>query len=314
MWSGQDLVARDSARRYVVTEGIPRLFVLDEVSTPGRDVTEIVKSFYEETPFPNYDDLDSRDSLVKKAEKSVFAAMLMEQLPQDALILEAGCGTGQMTNYLGTSWKYRVIGGDICLNSLRLAKGFRDEYSIRNAAFVQMNILRSPFRDETFDVIISNGVLHHTGNAARAFAELTRKLRPGGVIVIGLYNAYGRLPTLWRRSIFELVGPSAYFLDRRLSDSSAAEGRWKAWFADQYRHPHETRHSQGEVLGWFAENRIEFLSGIPAPDGDDLQDDDQIFEPHSTGTSLDRFGVEMGLLLKGGKDGGLFIMAGRKRG
>jgi hypothetical protein len=35
-----------------------------------------VKAFYEDKPFPNYDDLDSRESLVKKAGASLFAATL----------------------------------------------------------------------------------------------------------------------------------------------------------------------------------------------------------------------------------------------
>jgi SAM-dependent methyltransferase len=239
--------------------------------------------------------------------------MLKEQLPQGALVLDAGCGTGQLTNYLGMSWKYRVIGGDICLNSLSLAKAFRDRFSIRNAAFVQMNLFRLPFCNDAFDVIITNGVLHHTSDPKRAFVELLRRLKPGGLIIVGLYNTYARLPTLWRRSVFSWIGPPAYFLDSRLRKEGVAKGRWDAWFADQYKHPHESRHSQDEVMTWFDENEVDFLSGIPAPDGKDLHADDNLFVPHPRGTPLDRFAVQIGLLLEGGKDGGLFIMIGRKR-
>ena len=312
-WSGSDLVSARSSNLYAVTDGIPQLFALEQQPIAS-DVTEIVKTFYEETPFPNYDDFDSRDSLASKAEKSVFAAMLKEQLPQGALVLDAGCGTGQLTNYLGMSWKYRVIGGDICLNSLGLAKAFRDRFSIHNAAFVQMNLFRLPFCRDAFDVIITNGVLHHTGDPKKAFVELLQRLKPGGVIIVGLYNTYGRLPTLWRRRVFDWFGPPAYFLDSRLGDEGVAKGRWNAWFADQYKHPHESRHSQYEVLTWFDENKIDFLSGIPFPDGQDLHANDNLFVPHSRGNAFDRFAVQMGLLFAGGKDGGLFIMIGRKRG
>ena len=45
--------------RYPVIDGIPRLFVPTEGLVQGQDVTEIVKQFYEQTPFPNYDDLDN---------------------------------------------------------------------------------------------------------------------------------------------------------------------------------------------------------------------------------------------------------------
>jgi hypothetical protein len=57
-----------------------------------RDVTEMVKAFYEETPFPNYDDIDSRETLVMKARQGRFAAALDDQLPDGAIVLEAGCG------------------------------------------------------------------------------------------------------------------------------------------------------------------------------------------------------------------------------
>ena len=83
-----------------------------------------MKSFYETNPFPNYDDLDSRESLASKARRGVFARLLDEQIPADSLVLEVGCGTGQLTNFLGMAWNRTVFGSDLCLNSLRLANRF----------------------------------------------------------------------------------------------------------------------------------------------------------------------------------------------
>src|SRR5271166_4935797 len=186
--TGEPLVAAEDSwvslsgrRRYPIEDGIPRMFVPVEPAMSDRDVTEMVKAFYEETPFPNYDDLDSRESLVVKSREGLFAAALDEQLPDGAIVLEAGCGTGQLTNFLGLSWKRRVFGGDICINSLRLANGFRERYRIANAAFLQMNLFRPPFRDGSLDVVISNGVLHHTGDARIGFEALLAKLKPGGL-------------------------------------------------------------------------------------------------------------------------------------
>lgn len=88
----------------------------------ARGVTDVVKAFYEENPFPNYDDLDSEESLIEKASRGIFARLLDEQIPQGAFVLEAGCGTGQLTKFLGMHWNRRVFGSDICLKSLRLAK------------------------------------------------------------------------------------------------------------------------------------------------------------------------------------------------
>jgi SAM-dependent methyltransferase len=318
--SGEPLVAaedcwrsRSGRQRYPVDRGIPGLFVPVDPAVSDRDVTATVKAFYEETPFPNYDDIESRESLATKARQGVFAAALDEQLPDRAIVLEAGCGTGQLTNFLGLSWKRRVIGGDMCINSLQLANSFRERYRIANAGFLQMNLFCPPFRDGSIDVVISNGVLMVTGDAREGFGALVRKVKPGGFILIGLYNCYARLPTLWRRRIFERFGPRLYFLDRRLTSARMNEGRWQAWFRDQYQHPHETRHSIDEVLGWFDASGVDFLSSVPAADGSPFTSTTRLFEPHSRATVTIRVATQLQMLLTGGRDGGLFIMIGRKR-
>jgi SAM-dependent methyltransferase len=57
-----------------------------------------------------------------------------------------------------------------------------------------------------FDVVISNGVLHHTGDCDRGFRSILSKLKPSGYIFIGLYNSYARLPTLWKSRVFRALG------------------------------------------------------------------------------------------------------------
>jgi hypothetical protein len=91
------------------------------------------------------------------------------------------------------------------------------------------------------------------------------------------------------------------------------EGRWQAWFRDQYRHPHETRHSIDEVLGWFDASAVDFLASVPAADGSPFTNTTRLFEPHSRGTITVRAATQLQMLLTGGRDGGLFIMIGRKR-
>ena len=271
------LTGESSCHSFPVQSGIPLLFAPNHWPTNKTDVTEIVQEFYEETPFPNYDGLDSRESLRSKARDGVLARLLDEQISHTAKVLEVGCGTGQLTNFLGMGWGRTVIGADVCMNSLGLAKAFRDRFSINNAYFMQMNLFKPPIRRESFDVVISNGVLHHTSDCAAAFRSIAPLVKPGGVIIIGLYNWLGRLPTLWRRWLIDKIGDTGALLDHRLRGMGEA-ARQQAWFMDQYKHPHETRHSIDEVLGWFDAEGFEFTACIPTIGDAEFSDDIQLFE------------------------------------
>ncbi len=154
------VVTRASARNphtgasYAVEEGIPRLFVpTDAEHLAGRDVTDIVKEFCEKTPFPNYDDVHTPRALMEKAQAGLFARLLNEQILYDAKVLEVGCRTGQMTNFLAAAHR-TALGVDVCLNSLRLAEGFRDTHGFERAAFAQMNLFRPALKRDFFDFVI----------------------------------------------------------------------------------------------------------------------------------------------------------------
>src|SRR5256885_1596155 len=83
-------------KTYAYEEGIPLLFSANEWDNSKEDVTERIKAFYEETPFPNYDGVDNPEMLRAKAVKGIFARLLDEQISHGSKILEVGCGTGQL--------------------------------------------------------------------------------------------------------------------------------------------------------------------------------------------------------------------------
>src|SRR5260370_5634430 len=183
-------------------DGIPLLFRAKDWAGARADVTHSIKSFYEENPFPNYDDLDSSAALRQKAERGVFARLLDEQIPFGAKILEVGCGTGQLSNFLRMSWLRTVIGADLCLNSLKLAQRFREENQIENVAFLHMHLFKPAFKPESFDVLVSNGVLHHTGDPFLGFQTISRLLKIVGICVIRLYKNYSPLTPYCLRFLF----------------------------------------------------------------------------------------------------------------
>jgi SAM-dependent methyltransferase len=209
-----------------------------------------------------------------------------------------------------------VIGTDMCLNSLKLGEAFRREHGLARVRFMQMNLFRPALQPEQFDVVLCNGVLHHTADPYGGFCGLVPLVKPGGHIIIGLYNTYGRLMTDMRRLIFRLTRGNLKWIDPQLRKIGLSEGKRKAWFADQYCHPHESKHTMGEVLEWFANNGLDFIAGVPAltPDSPGLEGAN-LFEPQSPGTAFDRGVVQaLEVLAAGQKEGGFFVMIGRKPG
>ena len=90
------------------------------------------------------------------------------------------------------------------------------------------------------------------------------------------------------------------------------EARKRAWFVDQYKHPHESKHSYDEVINWFESSGFEFLFSIPKVGSAPFTPNEELFVPHDKGTKFSRFLTQLEMLLRGGGDGGLFIMIGRK--
>ena len=277
-------------------------------------VTQNVKSFYEKNPFPNYDGMDSRWSLIEKAERGVFAKLLDEQIPAGARILEAGCGTGQLSNFLGLSGGRTVFGTDICMNSLTLGQGFKEKNRIHNTSFFQMDLFRPAFKPESFDLVISNGVLHHTSNPLGGFQSILRLVKKNGYILIGLYNTYGRILNDLRGLLFRASGDRFQSLDPYLASKKVGTPKRQAWFMDQYKHPWESKHTLGETLQWFDQSGVEFINSIPKMKAfEPFTAEELLFQPQPRGTRPDRALVQLGMLLSGGKEGGFFTVIGRKK-
>jgi len=108
-------------------------------------------------------------------------------LPEDARVLDAGCGTGLLTLALLRVLERpaRLAAVDLSGRSLQTARRAtrRLEPGGRppkvSASFVRADALRLPFADETFDYVVTSGVLEYLP-LRDGFAELARVTRPGG--------------------------------------------------------------------------------------------------------------------------------------
>jgi len=206
-----------------------------------------------------------------------------------------------------------VFGTDICLNSLRLAQGFKQRNGLRNVHFVQMNLFRQVFRPGSFDAVISNGVLHSTSDTYKGFQTLARMVKPDGYLIIGLYHRYGRLATDLRRVVFRATGGRLLFLDPRFRKEGMGKARHAAWFADQYQHPHELKYTIGEILTWLAPNGLRLVKTIPKTRfGAKFTRDEKLFEPEPPGRAFERALVEWSKTFTGDREGGFFTVISQK--
>jgi ubiquinone/menaquinone biosynthesis C-methylase UbiE len=103
-------------------------------------------------------------------------------------LLEIGCGLGTDLMEFARHGA-RVTGLDLTHASVALARR-RFELESMAGQFAVGDAENMPFSDNSFDVVYSFGVLHHTPDTRRAFGEVHRVLKPGGEAVIMLYHSH----------------------------------------------------------------------------------------------------------------------------
>ena len=105
---------------------------------------------------------------------------------QGRRLLEIGCGMGTDLLQFARGGA-RCTGIDLTPRSVEITRHRFALYGARGS-FMISDGERLPFRSESFDVVYSNGVLHHTPDTTGAIREVHRVLRPGGVAKVMLYH------------------------------------------------------------------------------------------------------------------------------
>jgi SAM-dependent methyltransferase len=101
-------------------------------------------------------------------------------------VLEIGCGVGtDGAQFARAAADY--TGVDLTEAAIDLARK-RFEISRLPGRFQVADAENLDFADESFDIVYSHGVLHHTPDTARAVREVHRVLKPGGRAIVMLYH------------------------------------------------------------------------------------------------------------------------------
>jgi SAM-dependent methyltransferase len=138
------------------------------------------------------EDLGYPEELAAVPERSVesFAGVAnpwsLGRIEPGAHVLDLGCGAGTDTLVAAqmVGPEGRVVGIDMTPEMLAKARASAEEMGLGHVELVEGEAETLPFADESFDVVISNGVIDLIPDKDAVFSELARVLRPGGYIQV----------------------------------------------------------------------------------------------------------------------------------
>lgn len=114
---------------------------------------------------------------------------LKDLLDSHKAVLDAGTGVGYKLQLMAqASSKISIHGIDASWSVLDAA---RNTAGLSNVSVARADIFHLPYKPGQFDLIVCDGVLHHTGDTRKAFAALAALLAPGGDIFIHVYRKMG---------------------------------------------------------------------------------------------------------------------------
>ncbi|OGO00521.1 MAG: hypothetical protein A2Y59_01620 [Chloroflexi bacterium RBG_13_52_14] len=129
-------------------------------------------------------------------------------IPRESSVLEVGFGSGRILTRVARDLNCRCIGVDVADGAFASLKFFSEQQGVEVGA-VRGDGFHLPFRDGSFDVVYSEGVIEHFPGARRQvmLAEHARVCKPGGLVIVSVPNKFALLHSLTKL----LLGPRFLF-------------------------------------------------------------------------------------------------------
>jgi len=266
---------------------------MEESRTTERAVFDLYRTY----PFPQTSAEERRAWLAYQLCKYKFLGV------EDAWkgrVLDVGCGTGRtmlVPKHYGTQ---QYVGLDQSEVSLEFAQRVAREDGVDQFVPIKASLYDMPFPDESFDLVVSWGVLHCTPDPLRGLREMIRVCKPGGFVAFMVYNPFAHWRNNFQRwRIHRQAGPDVnvrfqvahrMYGNKPISEMSPPD---IVNFIDRFCVPIESNHSYGEILSWLDENDLEFWGTSPPLRFRDfvlyLQTLSELMEKYRTDESSSRF-------------------------
>jgi SAM-dependent methyltransferase len=192
-------------RLYRISSGIPR-FVLTEDGDQAQTGSSFGFKWRQRASYDSPQMRAQSQAWLIARYGFASAAAMCASLSQRRRVLDAGCGSGYSTSlwmsptWTGPAWLGVDLSSAIDVAQERLG-------SIPNTHFVQADLMQLPFEENSFDAIVSEGVLHHTPSTELALKSLVAVLEPGGEIMFYMYRRKGPVREFTDDYIRDIVSP-----------------------------------------------------------------------------------------------------------
>jgi ubiquinone/menaquinone biosynthesis C-methylase UbiE len=164
-----------------------------------------VESFGEEwTKFNSFSQAE-----IEKTGDEYFDIINSNIVNENSTILDVGCGTGRWSIY----WADRVKFIEAIDPSLAVISAAKITQNIPNIRITKASADNIPFDDQTFDLVMSIGVLHHIPNTALALKQITEKAKLGGYVYVYLYYALDNRGIMYK-SLFKISNLIRFFISK----------------------------------------------------------------------------------------------------
>ncbi len=183
-----------------ITEPLKEIELSQSIKQLGSindDVSQKVKSQYEENPYPRWKHGSHQENQKLSINQAINNDINPNSINHNVdnrqfKVLVAGCGTGQ---HILNTQRYKnaqITGIDLSVSSLAYAQRKINELGIDNVELIQMDILEVSLLKMKFDIIESSGVLHHMNDPSQGLKALVDVLKNNGFLKLGLYSELAR--------------------------------------------------------------------------------------------------------------------------